>query len=85
MANNRLYLKDTETGEQILVAKSFGDGWTWRASANELIQWLRERDMGASYGITDDQPTRLKLETENEQWATSTPRTASVPPDKAGA
>lgn len=27
MSNNRLYIKDTETGEKFLLAKGWGNGW----------------------------------------------------------
>ena len=62
MANNRLYIKDTETGESILVAKSFGDGWDWRAEREELTNWLINRDWaGQDVGA---ELTALKLITE---------------------
>lgn len=84
MANNRLFIVDTETGERIMLAKSFGQGWAtrqraylpegateWTEEAAEewiarLDNWLDLRDFQASYGNTDDQPSRLRLVTENE-------------------
>jgi hypothetical protein len=72
MANNRLFIVDTETGERIMLAKSNGDGWwIWygedqASRIDELTAWLQLRDLNASYGNTDCQPSKLKLVTENE-------------------
>lgn len=74
MANNRLFIVDTETGEQIMLAKSSGDGWwVWykddegkAARIDELTEWLQHRDLQASYGNTNAKPSRLRLVTENE-------------------
>jgi hypothetical protein len=68
MANNRLYIEDTENGDIIMVAKSFGDGWSWRADADAINSWLNAlnfgpRDMGASFGRS---PSCLRFVTENE-------------------
>ncbi|NIE67461.1 hypothetical protein [Burkholderia sp. Ax-1719] len=53
MANNRLYILDTETCEYVMVAKGFGNGWSWRRDSDELTEWLNSgenfvRDIGAS-------------------------------------
>lgn len=69
MANNRLYILDTETGEHIMVAKGFGSGWDWRKTDDELTRWLNEptdsplglRNVAAS----DSGPTKLMLVTED--------------------
>ena len=72
MANNRLFIVDTETGERIMLAKSNGDGWwMWYKDdkarrVDEITEWLGMRDLNASFGNTDDQPSRLVLMTENE-------------------
>lgn len=64
MANNRLYLVD-ENGDSIMVAKSFGGGWDWRKSENEITEWLSNRDAGASFGNPHEMVgTKLRLVTE---------------------
>ncbi len=75
MANNRLYLVDSETNEKILFCKSFGQ---WRLciinnegiyakDADEAIEilndWLKDRDIGSTTGHA---PTNLVLKTEDE-------------------
>ncbi len=62
MANNRLYLVDTETKEGIMLAKGFGSGWTWRKDADELTEWLDGRDYECNYGSSDE--SKLILMTE---------------------
>lgn len=66
MANNRLYLRDPETGEQMLLAKSFGLGWSVYPTVDELSAWLEGRDVAASYGNCASQGTRLQLVAEND-------------------
>ena len=66
MANNRLYIIDTETKEEILLAKSFGSGWDVRCTIEQLNEWLEERDLDAAYGNTGELPTTLKLMCEND-------------------
>jgi hypothetical protein len=72
MANNRLFIVDTETGEEIMLAKSNGDGWwVWYGEdkagrIDELTAWLQLRDLQASYGNTNAEPSKLRLVTENE-------------------
>jgi hypothetical protein len=67
MANNRLYIQDTETNESILVAKSFGDGWEWRVDPDELTNWLMNRDWaGQDVGA---ELTALKFITEYDSGA----------------
>lgn len=72
MANNRLYIVDTESGERILLAKSNGRGWwIWYGKdkaerLDQLSNWLELRDRRASYGNTDKSPSKLRLVTENE-------------------
>ena len=69
MANNRLYIRDSETGDHILLAKSFGHGWDVRLEEESLGRWLQQRDIEASYGNTGDLPTKLELVTENNSDA----------------
>jgi hypothetical protein len=62
MADNRLYIVDTETGEEIMVAKSPGQhGWLWMKTDKELDQWLDSRDMAAVYA---QGASKLTLKTE---------------------
>jgi hypothetical protein len=64
MANNRLYILDTESGEHIMLAKGFGNGWSIRKSAEELEHWIEQgaRDLAAS----ESGSTKLKLVTEDD-------------------
>lgn len=62
MANNRLYLIDTETGDRILVAKGWSH-WHWSVGPDDMTAWLSGRDIAASSG-PDGAPSRLRLETE---------------------
>ncbi len=66
MANNRLYILDAESGEKFCVAKSFGDGWEWRAVPEAITQWLKLRDPNASYSNFGKNPSELRFVTENE-------------------
>lgn len=72
MANNRLLIEDSETGERFVLAKSTGNGWwVWYGESlgeriRALNQWLELRDVHASYGNTGDGPSKLRLVTENE-------------------
>lgn len=69
MANNRLYIEDTETGDRLFVAKSFGQGWNWRADSEVISSWLKiyMRDAAASFGNTCNNPSVLVFKTENEE------------------
>lgn len=67
MANNRLYIKDLETGERFLIAKSWGDGWICWHHLEMLTEWFGGRDGKASYGNTSNTKSNLMLETENER------------------
>lgn len=69
MANNRLYIVDTENGDSLMVAKSFGEGWDWRVDSNVLNNWLSSciRDPGQAYGNTNKKPSNLVFRTENEE------------------
>jgi hypothetical protein len=62
MANNRLYLVDTETGDKLLLAKGWGE-WQWHPNTDEMTAWLKGRDIGATSG-PDGQTSCLKLVTE---------------------
>lgn len=76
MANNRLAILDTETGEAFFLAKGFGHGWSIRATAEKLEAWLNPametpRDLGSSGSCGHD--TKLKLITEaSPEWKTAT-------------
>jgi hypothetical protein len=63
MANNRLYLRDTETGEEILLAKGYAGShcWTLRDGTDPLAAWLEEHDFSAANGGY----TRLVVYDEN--------------------
>jgi hypothetical protein len=74
MANNRLYLVDGETGEKILLAKSFGMGWQISRPADELSEWLEQRDVAASYGNAAGPGTTLGLVAENDNGPKSATR-----------
>ena len=69
MANNRLYIEDTKNGDRLLVAKSFGKGWDWRADSEAISSWLKIyiRDAAASFGNTDSSSSTLVFRTENEE------------------
>jgi hypothetical protein len=66
MANNRLYIEGTETGNRLFVAKSYGGGWGWETAPDKINEWLaqRSRDWSASFG--DKTPSKLQFRTENE-------------------
>lgn len=66
MANNRLFIEDTKTGERFLLAKSFGGGWGLRHSEDELQDWLLKHDDPASWG-TAIEPSTLRLIAENDE------------------
>jgi hypothetical protein len=69
MANNRLYIEDTSNGDRLFVAKSFGQGWRWRADSEAITNWLsiHTRDAAASFGNTDASKSTLVFRTENEE------------------
>lgn len=62
MANNRLYILDTETNEKLLLAKSFGARWSIRVNEDVFNNWMIERDIGAL--TSDSAPSSLKLITD---------------------
>ena len=66
MANNRLYLHDKKTGDQIMLAKSFGAGWRLEKTAEEIQNWLDGQDENSAYGVSN-KSTALKLFTENQK------------------
>ena len=69
MANNRLYIEDTKNGDRLLVAKSFGGGWSWRVDSDAINKWMEihVRDAAASFGNTDASKSTLVFRTENEE------------------
>ncbi len=62
MANNRLYILDTETNECIMLAKGFAM-WGCTTTEKDLDEWFDCRDMGSAQG---GDTTNLKLITEDE-------------------
>jgi hypothetical protein len=51
MANNRLYIIDTETGDKFCLAKSMAYGWYCREGVEHRFEeWADMRDLEASYG-----------------------------------
>ena len=65
MANNRLYLVNTRTGEKRLLAKSLGDGWYDPGQPDNsvpLFEWLS----GDLASWNEAMPTELTLKTEYE-------------------
>ena len=73
LANNRLYIVDTETGEKFMLAKTLGYGWYCRGTNpgeplidERLESWADLRDMEASYGNCFDGVTKLILVCEND-------------------
>jgi hypothetical protein len=63
MANNRLFLLDTETKEEITLAKSRAgdDAWDWLRTDEEMTIWLDGRDILSAIGCGQ---TKLRLSTE---------------------
>lgn len=77
MANNRLYIVDTETGDKFLLAKSSADGWyvytlneSGESDPTNFVQKLNEFldliDTAAAYDLTDGNTT-LVLVAENDK------------------
>lgn len=73
MANNRLYLLDTEKNEYIMLAKGFAAGWELRVSHDDLTTFVEDmRDFAAS----SHGPSKLRICTEHDlpadatHWAT---------------
>ncbi len=68
MANNRLFIMDTETGDIIMLAKSMGVGWYTRGGIEQRLDDFfdedGDRDQGASYGAGGI--SRLVIRTEGE-------------------
>lgn len=48
MANNRLYIHNTETGETLMIAKSFSDGWELRCTKKAIQSFLQRDDWKSS-------------------------------------
>ena len=67
MANNRLFIRSRTTSEFTCLAKSFGDGWEIRKTAEEIEQVLRELYDHGSYGNCFGAVTDLELVSENDQ------------------
>lgn len=65
MANNVLYIVDTEKREVLKIAKGFSNGhWSLYDQTTEVLdKWLEDRDWDATNG---DPQTHLKLMTEND-------------------
>lgn len=67
MANNRLFIRNRKTNEFTCLAKSFGDGWEIRKTAEEIECVLRELYDDGSYGNCYNAATDLELVSENDQ------------------
>ena len=67
MANNRLFIRNRRTSEFTCLAKSFGNGWEIRKTADEIEQALRELDDDGSYGNCFAAVTDLELVSEADQ------------------
>lgn len=63
MANNRLYILDTVTGDKFLLAKSGGGGW-YLTLRDSFEDWISDRDVNSSWGNCPGR-TVLKLVDEN--------------------
>ena len=67
MANNRLFIRSRASSQFTCLAKSYGDGWEIRKTAEEIEQVLRELyDLG-SFGNCFNAVTELELVSENDQ------------------
>lgn len=67
MANNRLYIQDTETGETFMLAKGFGGEWSVLAlCADDLEAWLNDGDRVRDVVASEVGATLLRLVTEDE-------------------
>lgn len=72
MANNRLYIKHKETGEEFMLAKCLASGWYLNAETDEerlafvnrLEKFLEEADTTGGYGGTTSD---LVIITENDE------------------
>lgn len=64
MANNRLWLEDRKTGDRMLLAKSFGNGWLMYAEPERFQDFCNNRDIACSY--CDQGPTTFRLVTETD-------------------
>lgn len=63
MANNRLYISNTENGERILLAKGWGGGG-WRIwEPEKLAEWLANKNIDTNNDY-DGAPTKLVLVTD---------------------
>lgn len=68
MANNRLYIEDTETGHAVLLAKGWGDGWSVWAEEDVLVRFLNVHDCDGARGgksslrlVTEDDPRHADI------------------------
>ena len=70
MANNRLYLVDTETKRAFMLAKTLGDGWYvfYDDLTQRLNTWFLDcLDFTAQYGHCDERDhSNLVIMTEHE-------------------
>lgn len=60
MANTYLYIHDSESGQELLVAKAWSDGWVWHKTPDEITEWLKHRDIPSGYAGASE-GTELKL------------------------
>ncbi|KKN74786.1 hypothetical protein LCGC14_0386790 [marine sediment metagenome] len=71
MANRRLWIVDSKTGDRILLAKGWGEEWvTWPAGRlnggmtfqERLNSWFELRDVDFNTERTDESALRLEAE-----------------------
>lgn len=67
MADNRLYIVDTETNERFVLGKSMSNGWYIKdiSFLQQFEDWMNLRDLSASYAC-DESPTKLISICEND-------------------
>ena len=65
MPNNRLYLRDTETGKELLLAKGWSSGWqVFGDVRTRLEEFLSDKDLASAMGVKNK--CRLRIVTEND-------------------
>lgn len=64
MSNNKLYLRVKGETEVCFLAKSFGADWSWRATPEEIDEFLKWKAIYTAIGM-DDQ-CELEVITDNQ-------------------
>ncbi len=82
MANNSLWLYDTESDDKLLIAKGWPDSWDgdYDDRCGAIGKWIKNRDFKAASG--NSTKSAILLLTEDElfeigqlKWSTRTPLT----------